>query len=305
MTIQNTLPYRVLLYYKYVHIENPEIFTKHHRKFCEKLGIKGRILIATEGINGTLSGTISQTEEYIHTMHNDSRFADMIFKIDEVENHQFKKLYVREKKELVTFRVQEEIDPNVITGKRLSPKEFLETMQQEDVVILDGRTGYEYDLGHFRNAVRPNIKSFREFPEWIREKFSEHKNKKVLTYCTGGIRCEKLSGFLLKEGFNNVYQLDGGIVTYGKDEEVRGKFFDGKCYVFDERKSVPINQIENVIVSQCQFCGNLCDRYVNCANIDCHTQFFCCEHCEQETMRSCSKQCETAKRHEVRESITS
>ncbi|WP_226375216.1 oxygen-dependent tRNA uridine(34) hydroxylase TrhO [Effusibacillus dendaii] len=284
-------PYRVLLYYKYVPIENPEEFAAQHLAFCKELGLKGRILVAPEGINGTVSGTVEQTDRYIEEMRKDSRFADMVFKIDDADKPAFKKMFVRPKKELVTFRLEEDIDPNQLTGKHLTPKEFYEAMQQDDVVILDGRNDYEYDIGHFRNAIRPEVKSFREFPKWIRENMSQYKDKKILTYCTGGIRCEKLSGFLLREGFKDVSQLEGGIVTYGKDPEVKGQLFDGKCYVFDERISVPVNQVEDVIVGRCHHCGKPEDRYINCANDLCHLQHICCEECEEKHQGFCSEEC--------------
>jgi UPF0176 protein len=172
-------------------------------------------------------------------------------------------------------------------------------MQREGAIVIDARNYYEYDLGHFRNAIRPEVKTFREFPQWVRENLSQYKDRPILTYCTGGIRCEKFSGFLLREGFTDVAQLHGGIVTYGKDPEAQGKLFDGRCYVFDERVSVPVNRSgEEVVVSHCLHCGIVSDRYVNCANLDCDTQHFCCEECEEPHRRSCSRECEEAPRHE-------
>lgn len=285
--------YRVLLFYKFVRIENPAAFTAEHLQYCKELGIKGRILIAAEGINGTLSGTVEQTEKYMNDLRANPLFADIVFKIDEVEGHTFKKMFVRHKEELVTFRYEEELDPNVISGKRLSPAEFYEQLQQDDVIVLDGRNDYEYDIGHFRGAIRPEIDSFREFPEWIRQNLGEHKDKKILTYCTGGIRCEKLTGFLLNEGFNDVAQLEGGIVTYGKDPQVNGRLFDGKCYVFDERISVPINRTdEDIVIASCYHCGTTHDRYINCPV--CNLQYVCCEDCEDEHHGFCSDACREA-----------
>jgi UPF0176 protein len=288
----NNKPYRVLLYYKYVTIDDTEAFAVEHRAVCKELGLKGRILIASEGINGTVSGTVEQTDAYIQYMHAHPLFKDLIIKIDDADEHVFKKLFVRPKKELVTFRLEDDIDPNVITGKHLKPKEFFEMLRKEDVIVLDGRNDYEYDIGHFRGAIRPEVEAFREFPDWIRENLAEHKDKPILTYCTGGIRCEKLSGFLMKEGFSEVYQLDGGITTYGKDSEVRGQLFDGKMYVFDERISVPINQVEPTIVGKCHHCGKPEDRYINCANDYCHKQHICCSACEEEHNQFCSNECE-------------
>jgi UPF0176 protein len=291
--MESQKPYRILLYYKYVHIEDYEAFAAEHLKFCKELGVKGRIIVAEEGINGTLSGTVEQTDAYMAQMRNDPRFSDVFFKIDESEEHAFKKIFVRPKKEIVTWRFEEDVNPNEVTGKHLSPKEFYEQLQHDDVVVIDGRNDYEYEIGHFRNAIRPDVSTSREFPEWIRENLSQFKDKKVLTYCTGGIRCEKLSGFLIKEGFQDVSQLNGGIVTYGKDPEVQGRLFDGKCYVFDERISVPVNQTEeDVIVAKCHHCGKPEDRYVNCANPLCNIQYVCCEECEPKHKRSCCKECE-------------
>ncbi|ANC79352.1 rhodanese-related sulfurtransferase [Fictibacillus phosphorivorans] len=283
---------RVLLYYKYVPIDDPESYKDEHLKFCKDLGLLGRIIVAPEGINGTVSGTYEQTQIYMDHLKADPRFEDIVFKIDEVEEHAFKKMFVRHKKELVTWRFEDDVDPNQLSGKRLSPKEFYEALQDEDVIVIDGRNDYEYEIGHFRGAIRPDVKASRDFPKWVRENISQFKDKKVLTYCTGGIRCEKFSGFLLQEGFEDVSQLDGGIVTYGKDDEVQGKLWDGKLYVFDERISVPVNRTEeDVVIATCYYCGKTEDRYVNCANPECNKQHVCCTECEVKHKRSCSKEC--------------
>ncbi|TCZ70956.1 rhodanese-related sulfurtransferase [Paenibacillus albiflavus] len=285
--------YAVLLFYKFVNIPDAEQFTQEHLEYCKSLGVKGRILIADEGINGTLSGTVEQTEQYMQNLRQNPLFADIVFKIDEENEHVFKKMFVRYKKELVTFRVDKELDPNVKSGEHLAPKQFYEYLQREDVIVLDGRTGYEFDLGHFRNAIRPEVDSFKEFPQWIRDNMSEYKDRPILTYCTGGIRCELLSGYMLEEGFQEVYQLDGGIVTYGKDEEVQGRLFDGKCYVFDERISVPINHTdEDIVVGQCHHCGKPADRFINCALDSCHLQHIVCDECEELNHSYCSDACE-------------
>ncbi|MDQ0201348.1 oxygen-dependent tRNA uridine(34) hydroxylase TrhO [Neobacillus ginsengisoli] len=283
--------YRVLLYYKYVKIENPEEVTKQHLEFCTKLGLKGRIIIAAEGINGTVSGTVEQTDTYMKYMNEHPLFSNTIFKIDEASEHAFKKMRVRFRTELVTLRLEDDVDPNVQTGKHLKPKEFFEAMQEENTVLIDARNDYEYDLGHFRGSVRPDILNFRDLPQWIRENKEDFEGKKILTYCTGGIRCEKFSGWLLQEGFEDVSQLDGGIVTYGKDPEVQGELWDGQLYVFDERISVPINRKENVIVGKDYFSGEPCERYVNCANPECNKKILCSEENEHKHLRSCSHEC--------------
>lgn len=286
-----TKPYRVLLYYLYVPIENHEEFAAEHLAACKALELKGRILVASEGINGTVSGTIEQTDKYMDMMKSDLRFADIVFKIDEAEGHAFKKMHVRPRNELVTLRLEDDINPNKTTGKYLSPKEFFEQMQDENTIVLDARNDYEFDLGHFRGAIKPEITNFRELPEWVRENKEMFEGKKILTYCTGGIRCEKFSGWLVEEGFEDVSQLHGGIATYGKDPEVQGELWDGQMYVFDERIAVPINQKEHVIVGRDIYSGEPCERYVNCANPECNKKILCSEENEHKHMRSCTHEC--------------
>lgn len=287
-----TKEYRVLLYYKYTPIEDAEVFATQHLKFCKDIGLKGRILVAEEGINGTVSGTVEQTQIYIDQMNEDPRFNDITYKIDEADSHTFKKMFVRHRPEVVSLHLKkDDLDPNEVTGKYLSPEAFREALLDENTVVIDARNDYEYDLGHFRGAIRPEIRNFRELPQWIDANKQQFKDKPVVTYCTGGIRCEKFSGWLVKEGFKDVSQLHGGIATYGKDESVKGDLWDGKMYVFDERISVDINQVEHIVVGKDWFDGTPCERYVNCANPSCNRQMLCSEENEQKYLRSCSHEC--------------
>lgn len=284
--------YQILLFYKFVQINNSEKMTVEHLAYCKALGVKGRILIAKEGINGTVSGTVEQTEEYMRELRSNPLFTDIVFKIDASVGHAFKKMHVRHRDEIVTLRYDKELDHIASTGKRLEPKQFYEYLQRDDVIVIDGRNNYEYDIGHFRNAIRPEVENFKEFPGWLSENLSEYKDKPILTYCTGGIRCEKLSSVLLDQGFKDVYQLDGGIVTYGKDPEVQGRLFDGKCYVFDDRISVTINQTEeDRIIAVCKHCNEPSDRYINCTDNICDKRHICCEKCEEVTNGFCSEEC--------------
>ncbi|MBX7244090.1 MAG: rhodanese-related sulfurtransferase [Candidatus Sumerlaeaceae bacterium] len=295
----DALPYRVLLYYHYVPIDDPAGFVKEHLELCAGLGLLGRILVATEGLNGTVSGTTGSAQAYMDTLRSDPRFADIVFKVDEAEEHAFGRLIVKHKPELVSLRHERDLDPRVRTGRRMSPVEFHEALQRDDAVIIDGRNAYEYDIGHFRGAIRPDTKTFRDFPAWVRENLAGMEDRKVLTYCTGGIRCEKLSALLLDEGFRDVAQLDGGIVTYGKDPVVQGHLFDGRCYVFDRRASVKINHTADAtVVGRCLHCGEPCERMVNCANTECDNQHICCVECEFKHRRSCSEECQRAPLHE-------
>lgn len=294
----NKESYQVLLYYNYAYIEDPVGFAMEHLQFCKDLDLKGRILVAHEGLNGTVSGTVKQTRKYMKAMHQDSRFSDTVFKIDDHDGHAFKKMHVRHREELVTLRLEDDVNPKQTTGTYLTPIEFYDAMQAEDTIVLDARNDYEYDVGHFRNAIRPDVETFRDLPDWVRENKHLIEGKRILTYCTGGIRCEKFSGWLVKEGFEDVAQLHGGIVTYGKDPKVKGELWDGQCYVFDERLTVPINRKEeHKIVGVDYFDGQPCERYVNCADPDCNKQILCSVENEHKYMRGCTHECRTSSRN--------
>ncbi|MFA7380188.1 MAG: rhodanese-related sulfurtransferase [Bacteroidia bacterium] len=288
----------ILLYYCYSPIENGEEFAQAHYDFCKRLKIRGRIIVADEGLNGTLSGTIASCKEYMDTLKADPRFAAIDFKVDESDGHAFQKLHVRYKPEIVHsgLRDPKVIDPNKETGKHINGADFLKLKEEEDVVILDVRSNYEHNVGRFKNAITLDIDNFRDFPEKIKE--LEHlKDKKVITYCTGGIKCEKASALLLKEGFKDVFQLHGGIVKYAK--ETGGKDFDGVCYVFDNRVTVPVNQINPEIISKCHVCNKPTPRMVNCANPECNEHLPICEECGWELEGACSPQCKEHPRKRV------
>lgn len=289
--------YRVLLYYHYVTIEDVEAFRKEHFDLCQSIGLLGRIIVSDEGINGTVSGTLEQTQQYIDAMNSDTRFSTMPFKMDYEDGHAFKKLHVRVKKELVNLGLDKDVNPLELTGTYLKPKQFFELMQDDKTVVIDARNDYEYDLGHFRGAIRPDIEVFRDLPQWIQENRQLLGDKKILTYCTGGVRCEKFSGWLKQEGFEDVNQLEGGIVTYGYDEEVKGELWDGMCYVFDERIAVPINRVEHKIVGRDFITDKPCERYVNCANPECNRQMLMSEETEHKYLRGCSHECRVSVRN--------
>ncbi len=292
-----SMDYRVLLYYKYVTIDDPETFAQEHLDFCKSLGLKGRILVSTEGLNGTLSGPVEATEKYKEHVRSDERFKDIVFKEDKAEEHAFKKMHVRPRKEIVAFDLDEDVNPKELTGKYYSPSKFKEALLSDDTIILDARNDYEYDLGHFRGAVRPDITRFRDLPDWIRNHKDELSGKKIVTYCTGGIRCEKFSGWLKREGFEDVGQLEGGIATYGKDPETQGEYWDGKMYVFDERISVDVNHVNKTVVGKEWFDGTPCERYINCSNPECNKQILVSEENEERYLGACSYECAADERN--------
>ncbi|MGE7836526.1 rhodanese-related sulfurtransferase [Viridibacillus arvi] len=289
--METTLNYRVLLYYFYTTIEDPEAFADEHLAYCKSIELKGRILVASEGINGTVSGTVEQTDAYMAHMKADPRFDGIVFKIDDSEQHAFKKMHVRPRPELVNLSLEDDVNPHEITGNYLEPAEFLEKMQEENTVIVDARNTYEFDVGHFKGAIRPDIETFRDLPDWIRDNKELLEGKQILTYCTGGIRCEKFSGWLKREGFEDVSQLHGGIVTYGKDPVAKGQLWDGQCYVFDERLTVPVNQVEHVIVGRDHFDGEPCERYINCSNPECNKQIIASKENEDKHLGGCTHEC--------------
>jgi len=281
--------HRIILYYCYTPIADPELFREEHHLFCLELGLRGRIIIAAEGINGTVSGTKEACEKYMAALKADSRFQSIEFKVEEYDKHAFAKLHVRVKDEIVHSGLTH-IDPNQQTGIHLEPNEFKKMKDEKDVVLLDVRSNYEHHVGKFKNAVTLDIENFRDFPEKIKE-LEHYKNKKIITYCTGGIKCEKASAYLLEQGFENVYQLHGGIIKYGLEKG--GEDFEGKCYVFDNRITVDINEVNPTVLSTCYICGTTCDRMINCANSACNLHAPVCETCGWEMDGACSEKCKT------------
>ncbi len=290
--------YQTLLYYCYTTIENAEQFAADHLQFCKSLELTGRIIVAGEGLNGTVSGTTESCRIYMDAVLADPRFAATEFKIDDVDEPSFIKMHCRYKPEIVHSGLRDPniIDPKKKTGIHLEPKEFMEMKDQEDVIILDVRSNYEHELGRFKNAVTLDIDNFRDFPAKINE-LAKYKDKKILTYCTGGIKCEKASALLLHEGFKDVYQLHGGIIKYGK--EAGGKDFEGKCYVFDNRVSVEVNSVNPVVISTCRNCGKTTAKMINCANPECNEHFTQCDECGTKMEGCCSDECKTHPRKRV------
>lgn len=283
--------FRVLLFYKYQHINDVERFVSEHLAFCKSIGLKGRVLVGSEGINGTVSGTIEQTEKYKDYIHSIEGFEDLWFKEDEADDYAHKKMFVRHREEIVALNLEDDINPLELTGKYLKPAEFKEALLSDDTIVLDTRNDYEYDLGHFKGAIRPDIRNFRELPDWVRENKEKFMDKRVVVYCTGGVRCEKFSGWMLREGFSDVAQLHGGIDTYGKDPEVLGDLWEGKMYVFDERIAVDINRVNPTVIGKDWYDGTPCERYVNCANPECNEQILASEENEAKYVRGCSAKC--------------
>ncbi|HLC87733.1 MAG TPA: rhodanese-related sulfurtransferase [Patescibacteria group bacterium] len=286
--------HQILLFYKYTAIEDPEKLRQEQRNVCQKLGLTGRIIVAGEGINGTVEGLIGNTQEYIRLMIKDLRFEDMHFKKSAGTGDAFPKLSVKVRPEIVSSHLGEgDINPNRVTGKYLEPGELREWFKSgKKFYIVDMRNDYEHEIGRFENSMLAPFTNFRDLPK-VLEQLTGLKDQTVLTVCTGGVRCEKASGFLVNNGFKDVYQLYGGIVSYM--EKYPNENFLGKLYVFDGRIAMGFNtdDPEHKIVGKCKFCSGPADTYRDCANIYCRGKrhFISCDDCFDKYMGFCRDNC--------------
>ncbi len=283
--------FKVLLYYKYNPISNPEKFASEHRTFCKEHNLVGRIIISAEGINGTCSGTPENILAYMDYVNSLLGFEDVWFKEHDVGFLPFQKLKINVKNELVILR-EKNLDVSK-GGKYLKPEEFHALLEKsfadDSIVFFDARNKIESKIGKFRNAIAPDIKFFRELPD-VLKKYENLKDKKIMMYCTGGIRCENASALLLREGFKEVYQLEGGIYNYMR--KFPNGYFDGTCFVFDDRMQIIYDEKGNAvygdkipdekIISSCDFCGRKASRVVNDERGNERTLVVCCEDCDRD-----------------------
>ena len=233
-----TTKFQVLLYYKYVSILDAQRVRDEQQSLCLHLNLKGRIIVADEGINGTIEGTVSNTEKYIKAMEKSKYFKDISYKKSVGTGQAFPKLSVKYRPEVVTTKIKN-LNPQQVTGKYLSADELHEWFESgKEFYIVDMRNDYEYISGYFDNFIPSGIHNFYDLPD-VLPRLAHLKNKTVVTVCTGGIRCEKASGFLVSNGFADVYQLKDGIVTYM--EKYPNQHFKGKLYVFDKRLTIGFN----------------------------------------------------------------
>lgn len=289
--------YQILLFYKYTSIVDPVAEAAKQRALCERLNLKCRSIIAKEGVNVTLEGKTEDTEEYIRIMKNDPRFSDIHFKKSPGTGTAFPKISIKVRDEIVTLGLGEEnFTPDQYTGKYLQAEELHDWFKSgKEFYIVDMRNDYEFDVGRFKNSILPNLKNFRDLPKNL-PVLESLKDKTVLTVCTGGVRCEKASGFLVKNGFKDVYQLFGGIVTYM--EKYPNEDFHGLLYVFDGRVTMGfnVNDPSHVVVGECHLCKAKTENYIDCKYIHCrgHRHILCCKECEVKEGGYCSKECRKA-----------
>ena len=274
-----------------MNFHSPEDFRKQHLQFCVDNDIKGRVWISSEGINATVSGSINNIEKYKSEIKRYPEFYDVWFKEDIHHEHAFTKIHVRVKQEIVTASFGG-VDLSK-TARRLKPEElnnFYET--GKDFIIVDARNDYESVIGKFKNAITPKMDTFRDWPK-IAEELEHFKDKTVVTYCTGGIRCEKASALLVEKGFKDVYQIDGGIWNYITQHP--DKYWEGSVFVFDERRIVTPNTKEEIKhLGKCYYCGEPISYYINCHNQDCDLMLLTCDKCKVENDYCCSDECREA-----------
>jgi len=283
---------KVILFYKYIFIKYPKQIQKWQQKICSQLGLTGRILIAHEGINATLGGTFENIDRYIALMRSHQLFSDIDFKESNGGADCFPRLQIKVKDEIVRLSLDTEKLKASDGGLHLTPEQThaLLSNKPDDLVILDARNNYESQIGRFEDAIIPDIAYFRQFPEFIDQNKEQFRDKTVLMYCTGGIRCERASAYLkLKQVARQVYQVSGGICKYV--EKYPNGFFKGKNYVFDGRLSMQVNE---EILSQCFLCEKSFDRYTNCLNAACNKHFICCQSCKISCENFCSSPCKDA-----------
>lgn len=287
------MQFQVLLFYKYTPIENPEALMKYYRVLCEKHNLKGRTIIAAEGINSTLEGTVEATENFLKEFLIDTRFSGMQIKRSAGNGASFPKLSIKVRNEIVGTHFPKEVDPTKETGKYLSPDE-LRTWYEEDkdFVVVDMRNSYEFESGHFKKSIDPGMTASRELPQKINLiKEQVGTGKPILTVCTGGVRCEKMSAYLLHEGFKDVYQLDGGMHSYM--EKYPGKDFLGTLFTFDDRLVMDFGG-DREIIGTCKHCKAKTERYENCSNAMCNMLFLVCDNCaEKDGPGFCGEVCKT------------
>ena len=281
-----------LSFYQYAHIGNPQLFRDHLFLAWDKLEVLGRIYVAKEGINAQLSVPAPRFEAF--KAHLDSiDFLEGIRLNIAIEQDlkSFLKLTIKVRDKIVADGLEDDAFDVTQKGKHVNAEEFNQLLADPNTVCVDMRNHYESEIGHFKGAVTPDVDTFRESLPIIEEDLSEHKkDKKLLMYCTGGIRCEKASAYFKHKGFENVYQLEGGIIEYTrqvKDKALENKFI-GKNFVFDERRG---ERITEDIIAQCHQCGAACDTHVNCSNEACHLLFIQCEACGEKMQSCCSDPC--------------
>jgi len=281
----------VLSFYRYVHIEEPAVFRNQLYEALDQLDVKGRIYIAREGINGQISISRNNLDILKNTLDDlDILHPIRLNTAQEHHSKSFFALIIKVRQKIVADGIEDPCFDVTQSGTHLNAREFNQLAQDPSALIVDMRNHYESEVGHFKNAILPEVTTFREALPLVLEQLMDKKDHPIIMYCTGGIRCEKASAYLLHHGFKEVYQLDGGIIKYAHDVIEQGlpNYFMGKNFVFDERLGERISQD---IIARCHQCGDPCDEHTNCANDACHILFIQCNSCAKKYSSCCSQKC--------------
>lgn len=282
-----------LSFYQYAQLGNPQLFRDYLFLHWNPLEVLGRIYVAKEGINAQLSVPASQFEAFKVTLDEITFLEGVRLNIAiEQDNKSFLKLTIKVRNKIVADGLEDHRFDVTQKGKHVNAQKFNTLLSDKNTICVDMRNHYESEIGHFDSAITPDVDTFRDSLPIIEEELADHKeDKKLLMYCTGGIRCEKASAYFKHKGFKNVYQLEGGIIEYArqvKAQELENKFI-GKNFVFDERRG---ERISEDVIAQCHQCGDACDTHVNCVNEACHLLFIQCESCQEKMDQCCSPACQ-------------
>ena len=271
---------KIVLFYLFTPLADPDAIRLWQRDLCESLGLKGRILISKDGINGTIGGELRDVKKYVRKTRQYQAFTSIDVKWSEGRGEDFPRLSVKVRDELVSFGAPGEliVDKSGVRGggTRLSPEQLHQLVAEKQVTFFDGRNAFEAEIGRFRDAVVPAVENTRDFvAELDRGTYDHLKNEPIVTYCTGGIRCEVLSSLMVDRGFREVYQLDGGIVKYGETFADQG-LWEGSLYVFDDRKAIQFSD-HAAVIGHCYACGTPTSRMENCGDPACRVQLVVCD----------------------------
>jgi UPF0176 protein len=289
--LADSTPRTTLSFYKYVLLNDLSHLRDELYKAWIDLGVMGRIYLSNEGVNAQLSVPTEKFELFRFWIDNFEPFSQVPFKIAiEDDGKSFFKLVIKVRKKIVADGLDDHTFDVTNVGTHLTAEEFNAAMELPETIVVDMRNHYESEVGHFEGAICPDVDTFKEELPLVVELLKDKKDKKVLMYCTGGIRCEKASAYLRHHGFEDVNQLHGGIISYAREIKQKGleSKFKGKNFVFDDRLG---ERVTTEIISTCHLCGTACDKHTNCANVDCNLLFIQCEKCAEIFSGCCSETC--------------
>lgn len=284
-------PRTTLSFYQYAKIEDPDLFRNQLYLTLDEVGVFGRIYVAAEGVNGQISVPSANFEAFKKRLFAIPFLKDIRLNIAiDDDGKSFFKLKIKVRSKIVADGLDDDSFDVTKRGRHLDAKSYNDLTDDPETIVVDMRNHYESEVGYFKDAIRPDVTTFREALPLVEEMLEEKKEKNIIMYCTGGIRCEKASAYYLHKGFENVFMVDGGIIEYARQCEEQGleNKFIGKNFVFDDRLG---ERISEDVVSVCHQCGSPCDTHVNCANDACHLLFIQCDDCAEKYRSTCSTKC--------------